>query len=84
MLRERREKQQKLDIVILEQLVPKDHLLRRIDGGSNPLAARALPDIFRKGILRQLSFSLRTQARKVKIALRACVFYPTTINMVYS
>ena len=31
MLRERREKQQKLDIVILEQLVPKDHLLRRID-----------------------------------------------------
>lgn len=31
MLRERREKPQKLDIVILEQLVPKDHLLRRID-----------------------------------------------------
>lgn len=31
MLRERREKQQKLDIVILEQLVSKDHLLRRID-----------------------------------------------------
>lgn len=30
MLRERREKQQKLDIVILERLVPKDHLLRRI------------------------------------------------------
>lgn len=74
MLRERREKPQKLDIVILEQLVPKDHLLRRIDGGSNPLAARALPDIFRKGILRQLSFSLRTQARKVKL-LSALVFF---------
>lgn len=31
MLRERREKPQKLDIVIPEQLVPKDHLLRRMD-----------------------------------------------------
>lgn len=43
-------------------------------GGSNPLAARVLPDIFRKGILRQLSFSLRTQARKVKL-LSALVFF---------
>ena len=31
MLRERREKQQQMDLVILEQLVPEDHLLRKID-----------------------------------------------------
>ena len=31
MLRERREKQQQMDLVILEQLVPENHLLRRID-----------------------------------------------------
>ena len=31
MLRERRERQQQIDLVILEQLVPKDHLLRKID-----------------------------------------------------
>ena len=31
MLRERREKQQRMDLVILEQLVPENHLLRKID-----------------------------------------------------
>lgn len=31
MLRERQAKQQQMDIVILEQLVPEDHLLRKID-----------------------------------------------------
>lgn len=31
MLRERREKQQQMDLVILEQLVPENHFLRRID-----------------------------------------------------
>lgn len=31
MLRERREKQQRMDLVILEQLIPENHLLRKID-----------------------------------------------------
>lgn len=31
MLKERREKQEKMDLVILEQMIPEDHLLRRID-----------------------------------------------------
>ena len=31
MLKERRAQQQKMDIVILEEMVPKDHLLRKID-----------------------------------------------------
>ena len=31
MLRERRERQQQMDLVILEEMVPKNHLLRRID-----------------------------------------------------
>ena len=31
MLKERREKQQQLDIVILEQMIPEDHLLRKVD-----------------------------------------------------
>lgn len=30
MLREKRERQQ-MDLVILEQMIPEDHLLRRID-----------------------------------------------------
>ena len=31
MLREKRERQQQMDLVILEQMIPEDHLLRRID-----------------------------------------------------
>ena len=31
MLRDRRERQQQMDIVILEQMIPENHLLRRID-----------------------------------------------------
>ena len=31
MLKERREKQQQMDIVILEQLIPEEHLLRRVE-----------------------------------------------------
>ena len=31
MLKERREKQEKIDLVILEQMIPEDHLLRKID-----------------------------------------------------
>ena len=31
MLKERREKQQQMDIVILEQLIPEDHLLRKVE-----------------------------------------------------
>ena len=31
MLKERREKQEKMDLVILEQMIPEDHLLRKID-----------------------------------------------------
>ncbi len=31
MLRQQREKQQKIDIVIMEQMVPEDHLLRKAD-----------------------------------------------------
>ena len=31
MLKESRERQQQMDLVILEQLVPENHLLRRID-----------------------------------------------------
>ena len=31
MLRERRERQQEMDLVILEQMIPEDHLLRKID-----------------------------------------------------
>lgn len=31
MLKERREKQQQLDIVMLEQMIPEDHLLRKVD-----------------------------------------------------
>ena len=31
MLREKRDKQQAMQVVILEQMVPEDHLLRRID-----------------------------------------------------
>ena len=31
MLRERREKQEKMELVIMEQMIPADHLLRRID-----------------------------------------------------
>ena len=53
-------------------------------GGSNPLAARALPDIFRKGILYTVIIFITHTGAEGKIALRACVFYPTTINMVYS
>ena len=31
MLRERRERQQQMDLVILEQMIPENHLLRKID-----------------------------------------------------
>ena len=31
MLRDRRERQQQMDLVILEQMIPEDHLLRKID-----------------------------------------------------
>lgn len=31
MLREKRERQQQMDLVILEQMIPEDHMLRRID-----------------------------------------------------
>ena len=31
MLRQQREKQQKMNLVIMEQLVPEDHLLRKVD-----------------------------------------------------
>lgn len=31
MLKERREKQEKIDLVILEQMIPEEHLLRKID-----------------------------------------------------
>ena len=31
MLKERREKQEKMDLVILEQMMPEDHLLRKVD-----------------------------------------------------
>ena len=31
MLKERRKKQGKMDLVILEQMIPSDHLLRKID-----------------------------------------------------
>ena len=30
MLKERRSKQEKMDLVILEQMIPADHLLRKI------------------------------------------------------
>lgn len=30
MLKEKRERQQQMDLVILEQMIPEDHLLRRI------------------------------------------------------
>lgn len=35
MLKARREKQQQMDLVILEQLAPEDHLLRKIDKSEN-------------------------------------------------
>ena len=35
MLKERREKQGKMDLVILEQMIPEDHLLRKIDRAVN-------------------------------------------------
>ena len=31
MLRKRREKQEKMELVIMEQMIPADHLLKRID-----------------------------------------------------
>ena len=31
MLKDRKEKQQQMDIVILEQLIPEDHLLRKVE-----------------------------------------------------
>ena len=31
MLRQQREKQQKMNLVIMEQMVPEDHLLRKVD-----------------------------------------------------
>ena len=31
MLRQQREKQQQMEIVILEQLVPQDHFLRKVE-----------------------------------------------------
>ncbi len=31
MLRQQREKQQKMSLVIMEQMVPEDHLLRKVD-----------------------------------------------------
>ena len=31
MLKERRERQQKIDLVILEEMIPQDHLLRKVE-----------------------------------------------------
>ncbi len=31
MLKQRREKQQKMDVIIMEQMIPEDHLLRKVE-----------------------------------------------------
>ena len=42
------------------------------------------PDIFPKKYLEPTSFRITHTGAEGKIALRACVFYPTTVKMVYS
>ena len=50
----------------------------------NPLAARALPDIFPKRYSETVIILITQTGAESKIALRACAFYPTPVKMAYS